>query len=496
MIRLARASCLAATLACGALLAGCFMAGPDYVRPSATDLHVPSQWSGELTGGASERLEVADWWQHLGDQQLTSLVARALDASPDVAAARARLREARAQRGLAGAELWPSVMLGASGQYIDSSADSGTGDDQEFYSAGFDASWEPDLFGGRRRALEAASADVEAATASLHDVHVTLAAEVARTYVELRSAQARIAIARANLASQSETLDLARWRMEAGLASSVDFEQARTNAEQTRASIPTLETSRAQTEHRLAILLGVAPTALSDELTAGAPIPSIAKPLTTGIPADVLRQRPDVVAAERTLAAESARVGEATAAKYPSLSLSGSLGPEALTIGALTSGSSIAAGVAGSLAQTIFDAGRIASRIEARDAIQEQALAEYRATVLTALEDVENALVALVMTRERSAALARGVGSARSAALLARHQYEAGLIDFQTVLDTERTVLTVEDDLTTAQANGTIAVIQLYKALGGGWPATDGAASSVGEEPRAAAPNQHGEEHS
>lgn len=463
-----------AMLAWATLLSGCFMAGADYVRPSATDLRVPPQWSGDLPGGTSGGLDVADWWQHLGDAQMTSLVARALAASPDVAAARARLREARAQRGLAGAELWPSVTLGASGQYLDTSADSGSGDGQELYRAGFDASWEPDLFGGRRRALEAASADVETATASLHDVHVTLAAEVARSYVELRSNQARIAITGANLASQSETLDLARWRVQAGLASSVDFEQASTNVEQTRATIPAHETARAEAEHRLATLLGVAPSALSEELAASAPIPSIPEPLTTGIPADVLRQRPDVVAAERTLAAESARVGEATAAKYPSLSLSGSLGPEALTIGALTNGSSIAAGVAGSLAQTIFDAGRIASRIEAREALQEQALAAYRATVLSALEDVENALVSLVKTRERTAALARGVGSARNAALLARHQYAAGLVDFQTVLDTERTALQVEDDLTTAQASGTIAVIQLYKALGGGW-ATQGA---------------------
>ncbi len=471
-------------LASLAVCSGCFMAGLDYVRPSATDLHVPSQWSGRLTGETTGGLDVADWWQHLGDAQLTSLIARAVAASPDVDASRAKLREARAQRRHAGAELWPSMGLGGSGQYVDTSAVSGTGAGQQSYSAGFDASWEPDLFGGQRRAVEAASADVEAATASLHDVHVTLAAEVARNYVELRALQARIAIARANLSSQSETLDLTRWRVDAGLASSVELEQAGTNVEQTRATIPALETSRAEADHRLATLLGRDPGALSDELAAVAPIPQIPEPLTTGIPADVLRQRPDVVAAERTLAAESARVGEATAAKYPSLNLSGSLGPEALAIGALTNGSSIAASVAGSLTQTIFDAGRIASRIEVRDAIQEQALATYRTTVLAALEDVENALVSLVKTRERTAALARGVDSARNAAVLARQRYAAGLIDFQTVLDTERTVLTVEDSLTTARANGTIAVIQLYKALGGGWSATVEAAQDVERERR------------
>jgi len=456
-------------IACATALSGCFMAGPDYVAPSLQELQVPPHWSSPVADATQGGLDVAEWWRQLDDEHLTSLVARALAASPDIAAARAKLHEARAQRHLASAELWPSVSLSASGQYVDTSASSGNGDGQQLYSAGFDASWEPDLFGGRRRAVEGARADVAAAAASLRDVHVTLAAEVARNYVELRSTQARITIARANLASQSETLDLTRWRVEAGLANSVDFEQANTNVEQTRAAIPVLETSRAEAEHRLAVLLGLSPAALSDELSTSEPIPQVPAPLTTGIPADVLRQRPDVVAAERTLAAETARVGEATAARYPSLSLSGSLGPEALAIGALTNGSSIAAGIAGSLAQTVFDAGRITAQIDTRDAIEAQALAAYRKAVLTALEDVENALVTLVKTRERSAALARGVGSARNAAVLARQRYAAGLIDFQTVLDTERTVLTIEESLTSAQADDTLAAIQLYKALGGGW---------------------------
>ena len=225
-----------------------------------------------------------------------------------------------------------------------------------------------------------------------------------------------------------------------------------------------------------------APAALSDEPAPPRPIPQIAAPLTIGIPADILRQRPDVAAAERTLAAETARIGEAMAARYPSLSLSGSIGPEALTIGALTSGSSLAASVAGSFAQTVFDGGRIDARIEIRDAIQQQALVAYQAVVLAALEEVENALVSLANYRARAAALARGVESARNAALLARHQYAAGLIDFQTVLDTERTVLTIEESLTSAQTNATVATIQLYKALGGGWPAVPDAAGGSGGE--------------
>ncbi len=477
---LLRALCRLAQLGCAALVAGCALAGPDYLAPSPSLLHVPASWQGSVPA-TEGGLELADWWQHLGDPLLTRLIAESLQASPDVQSARAKLREARARRSLARADLWPTVGASASGQHVELSEGSGLGGSEESYAAGLEASWEPDIVGGQRRALEAASADLERATASLHDAQVTLAAEVARTYVEARSSQARIAIARANLASQSETLALTEWRVQAGLASSIDGEQASTNVEQTRAAIPLLETSLAEARHRLAILLGLAPAALSDDLAAPAPIPQIPDPLTIGIPADVLRQRPDVAAAERTLAAETARIGEATAALYPSLSLSGSIGLDALTLGALTSGSSLAASAAGSLAQTIFDGGRITAQIEIRDAIAQQALAAYRAAVLTALEEVENALVSLGNHRARAAALAHGVTSARNAALLARHQYGAGLIDFQTVLDTERTVLTVEESLTAARANATAALIRLYEALGGGWSTARGAGSGEGD---------------
>jgi NodT family efflux transporter outer membrane factor (OMF) lipoprotein len=429
---------------------------------------VPSSWQGSAPS-TEAGLEIADWWQHLGDAMLTRLIAQAMQASPDVQSARAKLRKARAQRRLAGANLWSTASASASAQHRKTSKESGTGDSRDLYDAGFDASWEPDIVGGQRRALEAARAELEASSARVHEAQVTLAAEVARNYVEVRSFQGRIAIARANLASQSETLALTEWRVQAGLTSSLDAEQARTNVEQTRAAIPPLETSLAGAEHRLAILLGLPPGALQDDLVAPAPIPQIPDPLTIGIPADILRQRPDVAAAERALAAATARIGEATAARYPSLTLSGSIGLEALTIGALTNGSSLAAGVAGSLAQTIFDAGRISAQIEIQNAIQQQALAAYQATVLSALEDVENALVSLANSQARAAALGRAVESARNATLLARHRYSAGITDFQTVLDTERTILTIEESLNETQADHTVAVIQLYKALGGGW---------------------------
>ncbi len=466
-----------------AFFSGCVLAGPDYVKPTPSELHVPHSWEA-ASPATKEGIEVADWWQHLGDPRLTQLIAEAMKGSPDLQSARAKLREARAQRRLAAAKLGPTFSGSGSAQYLDQGAGSvasgasnsgfgavSLGGSQEFYNAAFDASWEPDIFGGQRRALEGARADEQAAVANLHSAQVSLAAEVARNYVEVRSYQAELEIARVNLESQIETLNLTDWRVQAGLATSLDFEQARTNVEQTRASIPVLETSLAEARHRVATLLGLAPAALSDELANQAAIPEIPYPLTVRIPADILRQRPDVAAAERTLAAETARIGEAKAARYPSFTLSGSVGVESLTLAAVTSGSSMVASVAGSVAQTIFDSGRIGAQIGIQNAIQEQALATYRSTVLTALEDVENALVSLSNYRLQAGALARGVESARNAALLARQKYSAGIVDFQSVLDTQRTVLTVEESLNTAQTNSAIATIHLYKALGGGWSA-------------------------
>lgn len=447
-----------------AFLSGCVLVGPDYVAPTPFELHVPRSWEA-ASPATTEGVEVADWWRHLGDPLLTRLIAEAMKASPDLQSARAELRKARAQRKLAAANLGPTFSGSGSAEYLEQNtglvagapSSSGLGmapfgGSQEFYDAAFDSSWEPDIFGGQRRALEGARADEQAAVADLHSAQVSLAAEVARNYVELRPYQAEIEIAKANLDSQIETLKLTNWRVQAGLATSLDFEQARTNVEQTRASIPVLETSLAEARHRVATLLGLAPAALSDELANKAAIPEIPYPLTVGIPVDILRQRPDVAAAERTLAAETARIGEAKAAWYPSFTLSGSIGAQSLTLAALTSGSSMAANLAGSVAQTIFDSGRISAQIEIQNAIQEQALANYRS---------------------QAAALARAVGSARNASLLAREEYSAGIVDFQSVLDTQRTVLSLEESLNTTETNSAIATIQLYKALGGGWSTTE-----------------------
>ena len=458
-----------------AVLSGCASVGPDYARP---EVPVPANWTNAPAKSAMAQ-DLSRWWLQLGDPRLSDLIAQSLQASPDLRSAQAKLREARARRGLAGANQFPTVNASLAENHSKSSAASGIGLTRALYSAGFDAGWEPDIFGGARRAVEAAQADLEGSEASLRDTQVSLAAEVALNYVELRAFQARLAIARDNLASQTETLELTGWRAEAGLTSSLDVEQARTNREQTRALIPSLQSSLAQAEHRLAILLGQTPGALHDKLATPAPIPAAPDSVALGIPADTLRQRPDVRVAERKLAAETARIGEATAALYPGFKLSGSIGWEALSFGALGGGDSLTRSLLGSVAATIFDGGRIRQRIEIQNAIQEQALVNYEKTVLGALEEVENALVSYANSRRREQALREAADAAHNAVLMARHRYATGITDFQKVLDTERTLLTVQDSLKTTEAESISALIRLYKALGGGWQAADGGENTL-----------------
>jgi NodT family efflux transporter outer membrane factor (OMF) lipoprotein len=454
----------ASGLALAALLAtGCATVSP---RPTQAPLTVPPAWQqGAGASTATAGQELVEWWKQFGDPQLSDLVSRALMANPDLESARARLRESRARVGLTKKDLLPSVDGTLSGNGS-KRGDAGT---QQQYAASLDASWEPDVFGGTRKAVTAAQADAEASEASLRDAQVSLAAEVALGCVALRSYQARIAIARDSLETQSETLELTRWRAEAGLTSSLDVEQSRSSVEQTRAAIPNLRTALAETENRLAILLGVAPGTLHDELTDVRAVPAPPVLLAVGIPADTLRQRPDVRASERQLAAAIARLGQARAARYPSLRLSGSLGLEALTPGGVFGGGALVRSLLGSLTGPLFDRGRIYRQIEIQDAQVEQARASHERSVLTALEDVENALVALANERERHAALADAAEAARSAALLARQRYTAGLADFQSALDTQRSALVIEESLHVSEADTASSVIRLYKALGGGW---------------------------
>jgi NodT family efflux transporter outer membrane factor (OMF) lipoprotein len=450
------------------VLAGCAAVGPDYSPP---EVAAPSAWTRAEDPRFDQlhREDLARWWEKLNDPLLSQLVHESLVANRSLRLAQARLREARARRLLAGAELFPTVSGSAAVSRAKTSAQVASGRTTELYSAGFDASWEPDIFGGVRRGIEAAQWDLEASEMRLYDTQVSLVAEVALNYVQVRSFQSLLGIARANLDSQAETFQITDWRAQAGLVGALDVEQARANLERTRSQIPALEASLAQAEHRLAVLLACEPRAVRARLASGGPVPAADVHIAVGIPAETLRQRPDVRAAERSLAAQTARIGAAEAARYPGLRLAGSIGLEAFSLGALGASGAAAHSLAATIAMTIFDADRLRQQVEIQSAIAEEALANYQATVLTALEDVENALVSLANNVQRATILARAAEAARNAELLARQRYESGLIDFLTVLDTQRTLLALEDALAVTRAEGTSALVQLYKALGGGW---------------------------
>ena len=467
------------------MLGGCaqfpLSVGPDYKAPKFS---LPANWSESLSAGKSLTNDtpshIARWWQQFDDPQLDKLINEALSGSLDLRLAQARLRQVRASRDQAVSGLFPTVSAstGASrtkyAEVVNPSAA------RAIYDAGFDASWEIDIFGGTRRSIEAATADQQASEASLNNSRVSLVAEVAQNYIEFRAYQQRLAIAKKNLGSQTETLQITQWRHQAGLVSSSDVEQARTNREQTRASIPDLEVGLNTAENRLAVLLGRNPGGLHEQLKEHQPLPALPAIVATGIPANAIRQRPDLIAAERTLAAETARVGQKIAQRFPSLNLGGSFGWQAYSYGALGGTGTLVRALTGTLATTLFDGGKLRSAVNIQNAVQEQALVSYQKSVLEALEEIENALQSYAQGRERVEARRGAADAARNAAALSRNMYQSGLADFQKVLETERTLFSAEDNLATAEAGMRTSLIKLYKALGGGWDQT---AEAIAKQP-------------
>ena len=408
---------------------------------------------------------LTQWWQRFNDTQLSQLVTQALQANTSIRSAQAALQQSRALRDVKGAGLLPNANAsGSAGR-----SKSGGNDASNSFRVGLDASWEPDIFGGQRSALNATEADAKAAEASLADVQVSIAAEVALAYIQMRGQQAQLLIARSNLASQQETLQITDWRAQAGLTTSLEVEQARTASEQTGAQIPTLQTSIAKTGHSLAVLTGQRPDALTAQLTNVLPVPQAAGDLAQSIPAQTLRQRPDVRAAEHRISAALARVSAADAARYPSFSISGSLGLSALTLGTLTNTASVVNSLLVGISIPLFDGGAAKAQVLAQEAALEQARASYQSVVLTALKDVEDALVALAGDREKLVHLQNAATAAGNAALLAQQRYSSGLIDFQTVLQTQRSLLTAQDSVASSTTDISADLVRLYKALGGGW---------------------------
>ncbi len=451
-------------------LNGCAAVGPDYtlVKPEVKD-EWRAELQGGLTAGSLEPETLAHWWSTLNDPDLDSLVARAVKGNLDLKNARARVREARALRGISKANLFPTLDAAASASKQRTSKNSGTGTESKLYTADFDAGWELDVFGGVRRSVEAAQASLEATQEDLYNVLVSLLAEVALNYVEVRTFQARLAVTEANIKTQQETYDLNESRFQAGIIDELPVQQSLRILESSRAQIPALKIGLEAAKNRLAVLLGEQPGKLHRELAAKRPIPELPKTVVIGIPAETLRHRPDIRRAERDLAAQTARIGVATADLYPKFRLFGTIGLESLSSGDFLEWASRTWSFGPGVSWNVFHGGAIRQNIEVQTARQEQALIQYEAAVLRAQEEVENILVAYAKEQIRQESLSKAATAAQRAALVAKDQYQAGLVDFNNVLDAQRALLILQDELN--QSNGAVItnLVRLYKSLGGGW---------------------------
>ncbi len=473
-----RRSCTICTAAVFALLAPACVVGPNY-HPAK--VNVPGQWAG-LSADSKSNPSVAtgdagaitEWWQGFHDQELDSLISQAALSNLSVQEAQSRIRQAREAGKIAGAGLWPNV--NASGSFTSSntaltgtSAAAAGSSTRNLFQAGLDAAWELDFFGGVRRSVESANANTQATVEDSRDVLVSLTAEVALNYVGLRGTQRQIAIARENLEAQKQTAQLTHKRFDVGFASRLDVANAEAQVATTQAQIPALEATAQQTIYNLSVLLGREPQSLIAELSPEGTIPPPPPVVPVGIPSDLLERRPDIRRAEAQVHAATAQIGVAKAELFPQFSLTGSAGGQSLTSGSLGSlaGKFWSAGPA--LTLPIFNAGRIRANIRLQTAAQEQAVLAYRQTVLTALQEVESALIAYTKDQQQRSALADAVKSNGTAVDLSTRLYTAGQGEFLNVLTAQRSLYATQDALVQSDRTIDTDLIALYKALGGGW---------------------------
>jgi multidrug efflux system outer membrane protein len=453
-------------LATAALALGACAVGPDYRAPDTP----AAAFTEAAAAGVAEQPFEAAWWQQFGDPVLDDLIGRALAGDLDLKIAAARVEESRALLGGARRVRWPGTIANVERDHTKGPQPQFGIDDRietESYSAGFNTVWELDLFGRVRRGVQAAAADTEAAQANLRDAQVLVASEVARTYLELRGAQKRLEVARANRDNQRETLDLTRVRLELGRGNELDVASAEARLAATESTIPPLSAIETVAAHRLAVLLGQRPGALDDEIAPRELAPHLTT-LAVGSPADLLRRRPDVRAAERELAAATARVGVAKADLFPRLTIGGFIGFIAGDAADLGESATRAFRLSPVLSWGGFDSG-VRARLGVAEARVDGALATYESTVLRAIEETENAFVAYGRGRERLTSVVAQATASRRAAELAEVQYREGALDFLRLLDAQRTLLEAEDEVATAETDLNSAVVGIYKALGGGW---------------------------
>jgi NodT family efflux transporter outer membrane factor (OMF) lipoprotein len=429
-------------------------------------------WNTAPAGGEVARpvdeAALSHWWTVFNDPTLTSLADRALKSNLDLRTALSRIEQARANRLSASGSLLPGVTFTGSASGARASTRSG-GDVTHGNTAEFDVSWEPDFFRGLHKNVAANDVDIQTASENLRNTMVTLTADVALDYVSLRSYQAQISVIESNLAKYRDTYEMTVAKRESGLASDLDAQQALENVQSTEATLPTLETNLQQTKNALAILLAENPGALNAELSAVKAIPVIPGEVAVGIPGDLIRRRPDVKSAERQVAAQMLRVGVARANLLPTFTLSGAFTFGAQNILNALTPASFGATVLGAFEQAILNRRSLKGQLKLQNALLDQYEASYDSTLLGAVRDVENSLEAFGQDQVRRKSLAAASVSAEQSAEMARELYASGLKDFLTVLDSERTMLTVQNNLVQTDAAVASDLIQLYKAMGGGW---------------------------
>ena len=462
-----------AAVCASALLSGCAV-GPNYKPPQTS---VANSFANTPTNTPSaDETMLATWWKGFNDPKLDGLVDRAAAHNLDLRIAMANLKEARSLRRFITYDLAPTVQANAGyentllSKAVAFPGESRGAREFELYEASFDAAWELDLFGRVRRSVQAANAQLGSVEATRLDVLVSVIAEVARNYFELCGLQNQLAVARRNADVQTETLKITQSRLDGGRGTDFDVSRSRSLLNLTLSTIPPLEAGIRKTIYRIAVLTGQQPTALTTELSTPEPLPSAMPAIIVGDPAALLRRRPDIRAAERSLAAATARVGVATADLFPRVTFIGSVGFQADSFAGLGKSGADTWNFGPRITWAALDLGRVQARIKAADARTEASLAFYERTVLTALEETEGALVDFAQEQSRQQFLFTSAQASQNAANLAHQRYEGGITDFLSVLDAERTLLEAQDRLAASQTRTATAFVAIYKALGGGVP--------------------------
>lgn len=445
-------------------LAGCVV-GPNYRPPSDSQLNLPSAYP-VATPTTAVAAQAARWWEDFDDPTLTKLIDLALADNLSLAQAAERIAQAEEARNQARGEFFPKF----STDTTDGRNFSNKFPDSDSFSGNARVSWLIDLFGGLARNKEASTRFLEAAGFDYADLRTTIAAQIAESYINYRSDKIRLGIALQALAYQRENEDIAKWRAMAGLVSDLDVQQARIQSERTAGTIPAIELSLEQSRNRMSVLTGRAPGAMAQWLADDTPIPVAKSSIDAGVPADVLRQRPDVRASERRLAGATALIGVAKAQLLPQLTLTGNIGTSAQDVSSL--GDVITAGLFGSLSQSLFEGGNLRSRVRERRAAARESLASYRSSILNALQEVSDSIAARNAMQSRLESVARADTAADAAVDIARAQYRTGLTSFQSLLTAEQSWLSAKDDSAFARSSLSLSQVRLFLAIGGGWDAS------------------------